>query len=161
MPTKYSTIGRTNTTGSDASVDKRPQRGDIWIVNFNSPITAKTPPDGTPSSQWPTTGDEINKARPALVLSINESWEKRLHIVVPLRQWRRRFAERSYFWIVPIARDGVNKLLRDSGADAFQVKSISIKRFGKRVGAVNTDQLNEITTAVAFCIGFPPPSAHK
>ena len=138
-----------------------PQRGEIWIVNFNSPMTAKTPSSGTPKSQWPTTGDEINKVRPAVVMSFNASWEYDLHIVVPLRRWRARFQRKNYFWIVPVPRVGVNNLSDDSGADTFQVKSVSNVRFRRRIGMVAPVQLQLIANTVAFCIGNSPPISNS
>lgn len=134
-----------------------PQRGEIWIVNFNSPVTARTPPDGTPRSQWPTTGDEINKARPAVVLSVKANWERELHIVVPLRGWQRAFERNNFFWIVKLSPDGINKLKDDSGADAFQVKSVSRERFHSKIGVLSPDKLQLIVDTVAFCIGYSPP----
>lgn len=134
-----------------------PQRGEIWIVNFNAPVTAKAPPVGTPRSQWPTTGDEINKVRPAVVLNVNAKWERNLHIVVPLRGWQSGFVTKNYFWIVKLSPDGINKLKDESGADTFQVKSISRDRFRHRIGVLLPDQLQLIADTVAFCIGFSLP----
>lgn len=136
-----------------------PQRGDIWIVNFNSPLTAKTPSAGTPKSQWPTTGDEINKVRPAVVMNVSASWEYDLHIVVPLRRWRARFQRKNYFWIIPVPSDSTNKLTNDSGADAFQVKSVSNVRFRRLIGIVAPDQVQRIADTVAFCIGLALPKS--
>ena len=130
-----------------------PQRGEIWIVNFNAPVTARTPPAGSPRSQWPTTGDEINKVRPAVVLSVKAQWERKLHIVVPLRAWQRHFESNNYFWIVKLSPDGVNNLKGDSGADAFQVKSVARERFRRKIGELAPDQLQIVAGTVAFCIG--------
>ena len=138
-----------------------PQRGEIWIANFNAPVTAKTPPVGTPRSQWPTTGDEINKVRPAVVLSVNANWERDLHIVVPLRGWQSHFETNNFFWIVKLLPDGINKLKGDSGADAFQVKSISRERFRHKIGVLLPDQLQEIVDTVAFCIGYSLPISNS
>ena len=135
-----------------------PQRGEIWIVNFNAPVTARTPPAGTPRSQWPTTGDEINKVRPAVVLSVNAKWERELHIVVPLRGWKRHFESNNYYWIVKLSPDGVNKLQGDSGADTFQVKSVSRERFRRKIGELVPDKLQIVTETVAFCIGITLPN---
>jgi len=44
-------------------------------------------------------------------------------------------------------------LSRDSGADAFQTKSISEDRFMHRLGEVTAEQLDEIAEAIAFCVG--------
>jgi len=81
----------------------QPLRGEIWWVNFNSPITAPTPPIGTPKSQLPTTGDEIYKARPAVVLTIPYTWNLDLHIVAPITSWQPHFQTNQYFWMTLIA----------------------------------------------------------
>ncbi len=95
-------------------------------------------------------------ARP-VVLSVNAKWERDLHIVVPLRGWQRRFESNNYFWIVKLSPDGINKLKGDSGADTFQVKSVSRERFRYKVGVLSPDQLQLIVDTVAFCIGYTPP----
>jgi mRNA interferase MazF len=138
-----------------------PQRGEIWIVNFNAPVTARTPATGTPKSQWPTTGDEINKVRPAVVLSVNENWERALRIVVPLRRWKRHFESNNYFWIVKLSPDGSNRLKDNSGADTFQVKSVSRERFRRKIGELVPDQLQIVADTVAFCIGFTPAHSDR
>ncbi|MCY4464097.1 MAG: type II toxin-antitoxin system PemK/MazF family toxin [Chloroflexi bacterium] len=132
-----------------------PQRGDIWLVNFNSPISTKPKAGIKTLSKLPTTGHEIFKIRPALVLSVAEKWEVDLRIVVPLRSWKEWFAENNFFWIVRIQRDSANRLKTDSGADTFQVKSVSTERFVRRIGNVQPDQLHLIAATVAFNIGLP------
>ncbi|MDE2859780.1 MAG: type II toxin-antitoxin system PemK/MazF family toxin [Chloroflexota bacterium] len=137
---------------------KKPYRGEIWLVNFNNPPSAPNPPIGSPQAQLPTTGDEIYKPRPAVVMNIAASWHRQLHIVVPLTTWKERYANNRYFWLVHIPRDKINKLHRDSAADVFQVKSLSIKRFGeKAIGLVDPEQLIQIAEAIAFCIGYSLP----
>jgi mRNA interferase MazF len=49
------------------------------------------------------------------------------------------------------ARNGLGK---DSGADAFQVKSLSIVRFDYKVGVLLTDQMDDIAAAIALCVGY-------
>ena len=44
-------------------------------------------------------------------------------------------------------------LSKDSGADAFQTKSISENRFVRRLGEVTGAQLDEIAEAIALCVG--------
>jgi mRNA-degrading endonuclease toxin of MazEF toxin-antitoxin module len=46
-------------------------------------------------------------------------------------------------------------LAKDSGADAFQVKSVSENRFVRRIGTVTDDQMDEIAGAIALCVGAP------
>jgi mRNA interferase MazF len=48
-----------------------------------------------------------------------------------------------------------NGLSKDSGADAFQVKSLSNARFGQRLGMVTDAQLDAIASAIALCVGAP------
>jgi mRNA-degrading endonuclease toxin of MazEF toxin-antitoxin module len=42
-----------------------------------------------------------------------------------------------------------------SGADAFQVKSVSLHRFQTKLGVLTQAQMSEIAAAVSLCIGFP------
>jgi mRNA interferase MazF len=76
-----------------------------------------------------------------------------LRIVVPLTDWQPTFA--ALPWFVPISASASTGLTKDSGADAFQVKSVSETRFARRVGSVSSAQLDEIAAAVALCVGAP------
>lgn len=106
----------------------------------------------------PTTGDEIFKKRPAIVLDIAANWKFDLHLVVPLTSWKQSFKANKYFWMIEVRRNNRNKLKNDSAADAFQVKSVSTDRFGKnRIGLVSPSQLDLIVETVAFCIGYSLP----
>jgi hypothetical protein len=58
-------------------------------------------------------------------------------------------------WFVPIPASAATGLVKDSGADAFQVKSISENRFIQRIGNVTSDQLDEIAAAIALCVDTP------
>jgi len=130
-----------------------PLRGEIWSVNFNSPITAPTPPSGTPKEQLPTTGDEIYKARPAVVLTIPYSWNLELQIVAPITSWQPHFQTNQYFWMIYLPSDTTNNLKNDSAVNVLQIKSVSHKRFGKKIGVVTSAQLDLIVATVVFCIG--------
>jgi len=114
------------------------RRGEVWLINFD-----------------PTVGDEIQKTRPAVVISIRSAYRHRLQVVVPITSWQPRFT--SDFWMIPLVASPPNGLDKDSAANAFQVKSVSEDRFLKKLGIVTSDQLDEIVTAVALCIGFSPP----
>jgi len=114
------------TTPSSTIVN--PQRGEIWWVNFNSPITAPNPPYGTQKTELPTTGDEIYKKRPAVVMNISSHWNLDLLIVVPITKWQSHFKTNNYFGMVEVPKDNINNLTADSAANAFQVKSVSSKR---------------------------------
>jgi mRNA interferase MazF len=76
-----------------------------------------------------------------------------LRIVVPLTDWQTSFG--AIPWFVPIPASAATGLLKDSGADAFQVKSVSESRFIRRIGRVTDDQIDDISSAVAMCVGAP------
>jgi mRNA interferase MazF len=113
-----------------------PLRGEIWLVNFD-----------------PTIGAEIRKVRPAVVISVPGVGRLPLRIVVPLADWKPHYAQAS--WLVHVAVATTNGLTKDSGADAFQVKSLSENRFLKRLGETTSGQLRDIVAAVALCVGAP------
>src|SRR5450755_2519656 len=92
------------------SIAPPPKRGDIWQINFD-----------------PTVGAEIRKVRPAVVVTVPGVGRLPLQIVVPLTDWKPQYANASWFVFVPSS--AANGLSKDSGADAFQVKSVSENRF--------------------------------
>lgn len=52
-----------------------------------------------------------------------------------------------------------NGLDKESAANAFQVKSVSEDRFIKKLGVAPADNIDEITAAIALCIGYNPPGS--
>jgi mRNA interferase MazF len=114
----------------------RPQRGEIWTVRFD-----------------PSVGAEMRKLRPAVVVNLDSVGRLPLRIVVPLTDWQPTFA--ALPWFVPVPATTTTGLAKDSGADAFQVKSVSENRFVQRIGSVANDRLDEIASAVALCVGAP------
>jgi mRNA interferase MazF len=87
-----------------------PRRAEVWNVRFD-----------------PAVGAEIQKVRPAVVLSVDSVGRLPLKIVVPITDWKPAFANFAWFVYLPATAD--NGLKKDSGADAFQVKSLSETRF--------------------------------
>jgi mRNA interferase MazF len=83
----------------------------------------------------PAVGAEIRKLRPALAVSVNSVGRLPLRLVVPITDWKPQYA--SYPWFVPIPSDTRTRLSKDSGADAFQIKSVSLDRFDRRLGEVS------------------------
>jgi mRNA interferase MazF len=113
-----------------------PRRGEVWKVRFD-----------------PAVGAEIQKVRPAVVLSLDSVGRLPLKIVVPITDWKTAFANFAWFVYLPATAD--NGLTKDSGADAFQVKSLSESRFLDKLGELTAGQLDDIAAAVAACIGAP------
>ncbi|HEY9175467.1 MAG TPA: type II toxin-antitoxin system PemK/MazF family toxin [Verrucomicrobiae bacterium] len=113
----------------------RSQRGEIWEVEFR-----------------PAVGAEIRKARPAVVINVPELGRLPLCIVVPITEWRPTFAE--YAWFVHLPPTPQNGLAKESGADAFQVKSVSEDRLQRRLGRITDEQAELIAAAIALCVGY-------
>ncbi len=101
----------------------------------------------------PGVGAEIRKVRPALVISLDSVGRLPLRMVVPLTDWKPQYA--SFPWFVLIPADSDNGLSKDSGADAFQTKSVSLTRFVRALGTVAATQLEDVASAVALCVGAP------
>ena len=114
----------------------RPKRGEVWNVRFD-----------------PAVGAEIQKLRPAVVISMDSVGRLLLKIVVPITDWNPAFANFAWFVYLPATPD--NGLAKDSGADAFQVKSLSDARFLDKLGELTAGQLDDISSAVAACVGAP------
>lgn len=115
---------------------RTPRRGDVWLVNFD-----------------PSVGAEMRKVRPAVVIGQDSLRHLALRVVVPLTDWKPHYASR--FWIVRIPASPANGLAQESGADAFQVKSVSEARFTRWLGVARADQVDAIADAVAYVVGAP------
>jgi mRNA interferase MazF len=113
-----------------------PVRGEVWRIRFD-----------------PAEGDEIKKVRTAVVLSEDAVGRLRLKIVVPITEWKLRYV--GYPWFVRLTPTPSNGLTKESGADAFQVKSVSETRFLQRLGALTPSELDDIANAIAICVGVP------
>jgi mRNA interferase MazF len=113
-----------------------PRRREVWLVDFE-----------------PAIGAEIRKTRPAIVINEDEVGRLPLRIVVPLTDWKPAFAPHSWFVLVPATTD--NGLRKASAADTFQIKSISLDRFRRKLGVISEDQADEIAEAIANGVGAP------
>ena len=114
-----------------------PKRGEIWLVNLN-----------------PTRGQEIQKARPAVVISANFLNRISLRIAVPVTSWQAKFANRPF--MVKIDADSQTGLTQDSAGNVLQVRSLSTERFIKRLGAITPEVLNELLAGLAICTDYAP-----
>lgn len=100
----------------------------------------------------PSVGAEQTKIRPAVVVNVAEVGRLPLCIVVPLTDWKPRYEQ--FVWFVPVPKTAQNGLSKDSGADAFQVKSLSLNRFVHRFGSLSAEQMDDIAAAIALCVGY-------
>ena len=113
-----------------------PKRDEIWLIDFD-----------------PAVGAEIRKVRPAVVINIDSVGRLPLRMVVPLTDWKAQYG--SLPWFVELPPTSENGLSKRSGADAFQTKALSEMRFVRQLGEITPDQLDEIASAIAMCVGAP------
>jgi mRNA interferase MazF len=106
------------------------KRNEIWLVNLD-----------------PTIGAEIQKTRPAIIVNDDALGLLPLRITVPITDWKNHYA--SAVWMVKIIPNNKNNLSKLSSADCFQVRSISTNRFIKKIGVIETTEIEEIETALA------------
>jgi len=108
-------------------------KGEVWLVDLD-----------------PSKGAEISKQRPAVVVSSVRIGRLPLRIIVPITQWQPEYA--TFPWMTHISPDKHNGLSKVSAADAFQVRSVSLKRFLKRLGVLPDEMVSNIAKAIALCI---------
>ncbi len=102
----------------------------------------------------PTLGSEINKTRPAVVLSTNRLAKLPVRLIVPLTKWQSRFASRNT--LVHIKSAPANGLTNDSAADPMQMRCVALERFTGRLGMLTADEIAEIALGVAICVEYQP-----
>lgn len=109
-------------------------RGEIWLVNFD-----------------PTVGAEIQKKRPAVVISSDSIGKLPIKIIAPITGWSLKFD--GSLWHIKIEPDSKNNLTKTSSIDALQIRGVDVQRFIQpKIGDVTKDQLDEITAAIAAII---------
>lgn len=113
-----------------------PQRGEIWLVNFD-----------------PTVGTEIQKTRPAVVVSSDAVGRLPIKLVAPITDWKEYFA--SNVWHVRITPDPTNGLTKVSAVDTLQLRGMDRQRFVRKLGQVSPATMEEIVLAIAAIIEYP------
>lgn len=111
------------------------RRGEVWLVDME-----------------PALGDEIKKIRPAIVVSDDAIGVLLLKVVVPLTDWKDRYA--AVAWMVRLAPDAGNGLSKVSAADAFQVRSLSQQRFIRQLGKLSDRDLQKVADALAVVLSI-------
>ena len=106
------------------------KQGEIWLINLD-----------------PTIGAEIKKTRPAIVVNDNSLGKLPLKIIVPLTDWKDRYDVAP--WMVKIIPNNFNNLTKESAADCFQIRSLSEERFLRKLGKIDSDNLDDIKDALS------------
>ena len=111
-----------------------PVRGEVWQLRFD-----------------PGKGAEMGKSRPAVVVNPASVGRLPLRIVVPVTEWQKKYI--AVPWLVFVKPSKRNGLSKDSAADCFQVKSVSVRRFVTKIGELCASEIEEISAAIALCVG--------
>lgn len=106
------------------------KHGEIWLINLD-----------------PTIGAEIKKTRPAVIVNHDSLAKLPLRIIVPVTEWKEKFSIAP--WMVKISPGSKNGLSKISSLDCFQVRSVSLDRFIKKIGVVGLDEMNAVKNAIA------------
>ena len=114
-----------------------PTRGEIWWVDLD-----------------PTKGSEIQKTRPAVVISSPAFDHLPVRIVVPLTTWQAKFLRQANKMLIP--HSSVNGLPNDSAADFLQIRSVALERFGARIGALEAKLVEELAAGVVVAVDYSP-----
>lgn len=99
-------------------------------------------------------GVELQRDRPAVVISSSSFDEHDIRIVVPLSSWRNEFT--GSLNKVVIQPDEQNGLDAVSAADFLQVRSISTQRFLRRIGELDAVLVDEIVAGIVIAIEYQP-----
>jgi mRNA interferase MazF len=106
------------------------KQGEIWLINLD-----------------PTIGAEIRKKRPAVIVNDNSMGKLPLKIIVPITEWKISYEIAP--WMIRIEPDSINGLEKVSSADCFQIRSVSEIRFIEKIGALDTEIMEDIRTGLA------------
>ena len=110
-------------------------RGEIWLINLD-----------------PTVGAEIKKSRPAVILNVDEIGVLPLRLIVPVTTWKDHYSQAP--WLVKIEPTEQNGLERISVADTFQIRSVSVERFIRGIGEIDSKTLSAIIDGVKTVLGL-------
>ena len=110
-----------------------PKRGEVWRVDLE-----------------PTRGAELQKSRPAVVINSDTAGRMPLRLIVPLTGWNENY--RSHFWMTRVEPSAGSGLTKPSAADAFQIRGVSLERFGDRLGVLSEEALTRIVASLALTV---------
>jgi mRNA interferase MazF len=71
-----------------------------------------------------------------------------------LTDWKSHYQKAA--WMIKISPNRANGLVKDSAADVFQIRSVSINRFVRKMGEVTSDEMRQISHAIGLVVEYPP-----
>jgi mRNA interferase MazF len=106
------------------------KQNELWLINLD-----------------PTTGAEIRKTRPAIIVNDDQLGKLSLKIIVPVTDWKENYS--IVPWMVQILPDENNGLSKSSAGDCFQIRSVSQERFIKRIGIISSSVAEKIKSSIS------------
>jgi len=119
-----------------------PKKGEIWLVQLE-----------------PTRGQEIQKTRPAVVISSDIFSAIPMRIIVPVATWQPKFQNRPF--MIPIQQTDENGLDSNSAGNVLQVRSVTTQRFVRCLGKVSAAVMQELLTALFLCVDYDPENKNS
>ena len=110
-----------------------PRRGEIWLVELD-----------------PTRGSEMQKTRPAVVVSSDALNRLPIRLVVPLTTYQDRHAKRV--WAVPLDATAGTGLVAKSTIMPEQCRCVSLERFVRLDGSVPPYVMEELDAALKIVL---------
>lgn len=114
-----------------------PKKGEIWLVQLD-----------------PTRGQEIQKTRPAIVISSDIFSSIAMRIIIPVATWQPKFQNRPF--MIPIQQTDENGLDTNSAGNVLQVRSVTTQRFVRCLGKVSAAVMEELLIALFLCVDYDP-----
>jgi mRNA interferase MazF len=97
-------------------------------------------------------GAEIQKTRPAIIVSSDAVGILPIKLVAPIIDWKDRYTQS--FLHVRIDPDQANGLAKPSSVDTLQLRGVDISRFVDKMGRVSADKMEEIAAAIAAVVEY-------
>lgn len=108
---------------------------EIWLINLD-----------------PTLGAEISKTRPAVILNVDEVGVLPLRIIAPITDYKAHY--QNVPWMLVLQPHAQNGLSKKSVVDLFQMRSVSVQRLYKKLGAITESQFAEAQHALQHVFGM-------
>lgn len=119
-----------------------PKRGEIWRVNLA-----------------PVVGSEMDKTRPAVVISSDAVGVLSMRLVVPVTSWKSWYEDQ--IWHVRLRPTEQNGLSKESAADALQIRGVDTSRFAHRMGRIASMDLENVIAAIAALLNTSSRLLHR